>query len=359
LPESTIWKFFIQICLGLRYIHSKNILHRDIKTINVFLTDNDEIRIGDLGVAKVINDHSWFAQTIVGTPYYLSPELCEEKPYNEKSDIWALGCVLYELCAGRQPFKAVNQAALALKIIKGKYDSIPLIYSKSLSEIIGACLTKDYRKRPSVNSILARTGIFPLYIKQSDVMDKAKSLGLSYEVGSISINARPTEDKPPLKMFEINDHVGSGKGSAKDPYGAGRKDNLLINDLLDGGKDAGLNNGVGKAGRLQSGYKIRDGSKDLAGKLNEKKNLGAREYKQKGGLGPNKDFVQEGGLVVDIQKEFENYYKGVDARIGKDNNGDGSDRNVVYYKGGPKDFAPIKAAPGRAKPPPVNALGLG
>ena len=330
----------------------------------MFLTDNDEIRIGDLGVAKVINDHSWFAQTIVGTPYYLSPELCEEKPYNEKSDIWALGCVLYELCAGRQPFKAVNQAALALKIIKGKYDSIPLIYSKSLSEIIAACLTKDYRKRPSVNSILGRTGIFPLYIKQIDVMDKGKSLGLSYEVGSININARPSGDKPTSKMFEMNDHVGSGKGLPKDSFGAGRKDNLLINDLLDKAnpigssreKDAGLNNGLVK-GRLQSGYKMRDKSKDIANKLAEKKNANAWEYAQKGGLGPNKDFVQENGLVVDIQKEFENYYKGIDARIGKGNKGHSSDRNVVNYKGTPKDFAPIKGTPGRGKPPPVNAPG--
>ena len=112
LPESIIWKFFIQICLGLRYIHSKKILHRDVKLINLFLTDNDEIRIGDLGVSKVINDQSFFACTVVGTPYYLSPELCEEKPYNEKSDIWALGCVLYELCSKKHPFKAANQAAL-------------------------------------------------------------------------------------------------------------------------------------------------------------------------------------------------------------------------------------------------------
>ena len=126
----------------------------------MFQANNDEIRIGDLGVAKVINDTTYFAQTIVGTPYYLSPELCEEKPYNEKSDIWALGCILYELCAKKHPFKAVNQAALALKIIKGKYDPIPICYSKTLTEIIGNCLTKDYRKRPSISQILARKGIF-------------------------------------------------------------------------------------------------------------------------------------------------------------------------------------------------------
>ena len=97
LSENKIWKFFIQMCLGLNYIHKKKILHRDIKTMNIFLTRDETVRIGDLGVAKVLTENVNFAHTMVGTPYYLSPEMCEEKPYNEKSDVWALGCVLYEM----------------------------------------------------------------------------------------------------------------------------------------------------------------------------------------------------------------------------------------------------------------------
>ena len=81
--------------LGLHYLHSFKILHRDIKTINMFLSKDNKIKIGDLGVAKLLNQTHNMAHTIVGTPYYLSPELCEEKPYNHKSDIWSLGCVLY------------------------------------------------------------------------------------------------------------------------------------------------------------------------------------------------------------------------------------------------------------------------
>lgn len=95
------------MCFGLEYIHGQKILHRDIKSMNVFL-QNDEIRIGDLGVAKVLSNTAAFAHTMVGTPYYLSPELCEEKPYNIKSDVWALGCVLYEMCTLRHPFDAHN-----------------------------------------------------------------------------------------------------------------------------------------------------------------------------------------------------------------------------------------------------------
>lgn len=108
LPEARIWKFIIEMCLGLQYLHANRILHRDIKTINMFLTKDDHIKIGDLGVAKLLNQTANMAHTIVGTPYYLSPELCEEKPYNNKSDIWSLGCVLYELCSFKHPFEAAN-----------------------------------------------------------------------------------------------------------------------------------------------------------------------------------------------------------------------------------------------------------
>ena len=87
LQEQKIWKFFIQISIGLEYLHSKQILHRDIKSLNIFLSNDDSIRIGDLGVAKILNNTHAFAQTQVGSPYYLSPELCEEKPYNTKSDV--------------------------------------------------------------------------------------------------------------------------------------------------------------------------------------------------------------------------------------------------------------------------------
>lgn len=91
----------------------------DVKCENIFLTDGGLAKLGDLGVAKLLSSHSNFAQTLVGTPFYLSPELCENRPYNERSDVWALGCVLYEMLTLRHPFDATSQAALFVKIVRG------------------------------------------------------------------------------------------------------------------------------------------------------------------------------------------------------------------------------------------------
>jgi NIMA (never in mitosis gene a)-related kinase len=160
LPEEKIWKIFIQICLGINYIHSKNILHRDLKTMNIFLMKEEIVRIGDLGVAKILNQNS-FANTFVGTPYYLSPEICEEKPYNEKSDIWALGCILYEMATFKHPFNASNQGALIIKILNGNYEPLNnKDYSVDLKKMIASLLEKIYLKRPTIKEILKNPSIF-------------------------------------------------------------------------------------------------------------------------------------------------------------------------------------------------------
>ena len=140
--------------IGISFIHKKNMLHRDLKTMNIFLTKDDKVRIGDLGVAKKLNSENSFAHTFVGTPYYISPEMCEEKPYNEKSDIWSLGCILYEMLTYNHPFNAKNPAALCLKILTSKYDPIPKDYSSDMKKVLELLLEKDYLKRPRIFEIL-------------------------------------------------------------------------------------------------------------------------------------------------------------------------------------------------------------
>ncbi|KAI2582078.1 NEK8 isoform 1, partial [Pan troglodytes] len=106
LEEETILHFFVQILLALHHVHTHLILHRDLKTQNILLDKHRMVvKIGDFGISKILSSKSK-AYTVVGTPCYISPELCEGKPYNQKSDIWALGCVLYELASLKRAFEA-------------------------------------------------------------------------------------------------------------------------------------------------------------------------------------------------------------------------------------------------------------
>ena len=152
--ESEILNYFTQICLALKHIHEKKIIHRDLKSSNIFLMKNGLIKLGDFGISKGFQNTMEKAKTMVGTPYYLSPEILENKPYDAKSDIWALGVLLYEMMTFKMPFSANSFPILVVKILRGNYTPPPTIYSKDLREIIDKCLIVDYRKRPAIQQIL-------------------------------------------------------------------------------------------------------------------------------------------------------------------------------------------------------------
>ena len=153
--ESQILDWFTQICLAMKHVHDRKILHRDLKNQNIFLTKDNTIKLGDFGIARILSNTREKAKTMVGTPYYLSPEIIENKPYNFSSDMWSLGVVLYELCTLKPPFNAENLKYLALKIVKGIYNPIPAQYSKDLRRLIEVLLKKDVNSRPTVNEILS------------------------------------------------------------------------------------------------------------------------------------------------------------------------------------------------------------
>ncbi|XP_070552699.1 serine/threonine-protein kinase Nek1-like isoform X2 [Ptychodera flava] len=156
LDENKILDWFVQICLAIKHVHDRKILHRDIKSQNIFLTRAGMIKLGDFGIAKVLNSTVELARTCIGTPYYLSPEICENKPYNNKSDIWALGCVLYELCTLKHAFEAGNMKNLVLKIIRGSYPPLSPKYSYELRNLQASLLKRSARDRPSVNTVLKK-----------------------------------------------------------------------------------------------------------------------------------------------------------------------------------------------------------
>ncbi|CEL99612.1 unnamed protein product [Vitrella brassicaformis CCMP3155] len=154
--ESQILRWFTQAALSLKYMHDKHILHRDIKTQNFFLTASGRLRVGDFGISKVLESTMAFAQTTIGTPYYLSPEICKEQPYSWASDIWALGCVLYEMACLRVPFDAQNLRSLVDKITRGPTPTLPSSYSAGLRQLLADCLQRDPRKRPSAAELLQK-----------------------------------------------------------------------------------------------------------------------------------------------------------------------------------------------------------
>lgn len=117
--EKEILDWFTQLCLALKHVHDRKIIHRDIKSQNVFLMKDKSIKMGDFGIARVLASTKEKAKTVIGTPYYLSPEIIENKPYCFKSDIWSLGILLYEMCSLAPPFNANSIANLALKIVRG------------------------------------------------------------------------------------------------------------------------------------------------------------------------------------------------------------------------------------------------
>ena len=106
--EDEVMAIFVQICLALKYVHARKVLHRDLKAQNVFLTQAGIVKLGDFGVAKVLESTFAQAKTQIGTPFYLSPEICKGESYERKSDIWSLGVILYEMLAMKVPFQAPN-----------------------------------------------------------------------------------------------------------------------------------------------------------------------------------------------------------------------------------------------------------
>eukprot|EP00929_Paragymnodinium_shiwhaense_P099625 TRINITY_DN6137_c0_g1_i1.p1 TRINITY_DN6137_c0_g1~~TRINITY_DN6137_c0_g1_i1.p1 ORF type:complete len:808 (-),score=200.63 TRINITY_DN6137_c0_g1_i1:86-2509(-) len=164
LDEKSNMDWFIQIVLALSALHTKKILHRDLKTQNIFLTgckerSNFALKLGDFGIAKVLDTTCDLARTQIGTPFYMSPELINNKPYSYKSDVWGVGCVLYEIVNGQRAFDAQSLNGLALKIIKGQYTPITSACSSAVKNLIKSMLSKNPAHRPTLKEILHLTHI--------------------------------------------------------------------------------------------------------------------------------------------------------------------------------------------------------
>ncbi|RNF05756.1 putative protein kinase [Trypanosoma rangeli] len=155
LTEEQVISLFVQTTMAVKYMHDRRLLHRDIKSQNVFLTKNHVVKLGDFGISTVLVSTVAMARTMCGTPCYFSPELCEGKPYNNRSDVWALGVLLYEICTtGRLPFEATTMNRLMDDICRKEPRRIPAGFSDELWELVLWMLKKDPRQRPDAGQIL-------------------------------------------------------------------------------------------------------------------------------------------------------------------------------------------------------------
>ena len=208
--ENMIWNYLIQILEGLNYLHEKNIIHRDLKSANIFLTKSGTIKIGDLNVSKIAKVGMAYTQT--GTPYYASPEIWLDRPYDFKSDIWSLGCILYELCQLKPPFRGTSLKNLCYNIQRGIYEPIMSFYSNELRSIIGMMLKTNPNMRPTTSQIL----------NCSIILNKKKELNIGLSPRDL-INQYYNEEqkgliatiKMPRNLREINGNLPMNKYNSK------------------------------------------------------------------------------------------------------------------------------------------------
>uniref|UniRef100_A0A8C4HFW5 non-specific serine/threonine protein kinase n=1 Tax=Dicentrarchus labrax TaxID=13489 RepID=A0A8C4HFW5_DICLA len=153
LPELQVIDWLIQLLLGLHYMHDRRILHRDLKAKNVFLKRN-LVKIGDFGVSCLLMGSCDLATTFTGTPYYMSPEVLNHQGYDSKSDIWALGCLLYEMCSLTHAFQGPNFLSVVMKIVEGETPTLPSGYSQELNSVMQRMLQKQPSSRPSAAELL-------------------------------------------------------------------------------------------------------------------------------------------------------------------------------------------------------------
>jgi len=221
VPEEKILSIFAQIALALRQLHKQHLLHRDLKSANVFMMQNGDVKLGDFGFSKQLTYTMALASTICGTPYYFSPELCQKLPYNNKSDVWSLGVILYELINLRKPFEARNLPELRKRVVTEEPAPFTATHvSEDLKQLCLSMLRKSSSTRPSVEMVLQSSIVRAHMAKMSAAYERqcaearAKATQIKTEHASDGSQAQPAATAPtqPAPAMQMK----TGKWSAED-----------------------------------------------------------------------------------------------------------------------------------------------
>jgi NIMA (never in mitosis gene a)-related kinase 1/4/5 len=202
MSESFLWSMSLQLARGLKCLHDLDIVHRDLKSANVFLTAAGGVKLGDMNVSKIAKECLLHTQT--GTPYYASPEVWKDLPYDSRSDLWSLGCVIYEAACLKPPFRAEDMQGLYKKVVKGEYPGIPKTFSQDFAAVIEGLIQLNPNKRLRCGQIISMPAVarhIKIVDEQEEPNELLKTIEFPQHVATFADQLpRPKfEDTPPQR----------------------------------------------------------------------------------------------------------------------------------------------------------------